>query len=75
MNQPSKASPRDKAEMLIALGQEEALKKLLAEEGRCNLACQHDRKGRLLEHLCKEKPRLLAIVLEAKARAEKGSPA
>jgi hypothetical protein len=72
MSQPSKASPRDKAEMFISLGQDEALKSLLAGD-RCVLALQR-KKGRMLEHLCKEKPKLLAVVMEAKARAEKGSP-
>jgi hypothetical protein len=55
--------------MMIAQNQAEGLKKLLAGD-RCKLAHQR-RKGKTLEHLCKEKPELLAIVLEAKARAEK----
>jgi hypothetical protein len=62
-------NPRDKAEMMIAQNQAEGLKKLLAGD-RCKLAHQR-RKGKTLEHLCKEKPELLAVVLEAKARAEK----
>jgi hypothetical protein len=62
MSQPSKASPRDKAEMYIALNQEEALAELL--KARPELVLQR-KKGRTLAHLCQSKPVLLALVRSA----------
>lgn len=71
MSQPSKASPRDMAEMYISLNQVDALKTLLEE--RPELTLQR-RRGRMLEHLCQEKPALLAVIQEAKARLEAKAP-